>query len=163
GAVLRGLIEYLDDGLVPGSFDPASGGPGPGDPAASLWLVHAGEAFARRSGDLEFARETLYPALESIVQHFRAGTRDGVRVDEDGLLSVGEGDAAMKRADLNALWYHALVALAQLARLVGRKENSAFFLAWARDHQAHFLETFWEKDSRTMVHALSAGGPERAI
>ena len=162
-AVLRGYVEYLDDGLVPESFDPATGQPRYGDPAASLWLVHAGDLFARRSGDVEFARDTLYPALESIMQYFRAGTRGGVRVDSDGLLGAGQGEHAEKRADHNALWYHALVALAQLARLVGRKENSAFFLAWARDHQARYLEAFWDPAEGTLFHALRRDGPVHRV
>lgn len=158
-AVLRGYVEYLDSGLVPESFDPATGMPRYADPAPSLWLVHAADLYARRADDPDFARETLYPALESIMHYFRAGTRGGVRVDGDGLLAVGEGDAAERRADLNALWYHALVALANLARMVGRRENSALFLAWARDHQKRFLDAFWDPTRQLLAWSLRASGP----
>jgi glycogen debranching enzyme len=158
-AVLRGTIEYLDAGLAPESFHPSTGAPRYGDPAPALWLVHAADLYARRAEDPDFARATLYPALESVMHYFRAGTRGGVRVDSDGLLASGEGDAAEKRADLNALWYHALVALAQLARMVGRRENGAFFLAWARDHQKRFLDAFWDGSRGMLAWSVTAAGP----
>jgi len=158
-AVLRGYVEYLDEGLAPESFDPASGMPRYGDPAPSLWLVHAADLYARRADDPDFARETLVPALESIMHYYRAGTRGGIRVDSDGLLASGEGEASEKRADLNALWYHALVALATLARMVGRRENGAFFLAWARDHQNRFLESFWDPQRHLLAWSVRASGP----
>lgn len=163
-AVLRGLSEYLDEGFVPESFDAADGTPRYGDPRPSLWLVHASELFARRSGELELVRESLYPALESVMQYFRAGTRGGVRVDADGLLAAGHGDDVVKHADVNALWYHALVAMSQLARLVGRKESGAFYLAWAREHQMRFSEKFWDDAHGRVAHALGAdGAPDRAL
>ncbi len=161
--VLRGYVEYLDEGLAPETFDPATGMPCYGDPAPSLWLVHAADVYARRADDPDFTRETLVPALESVMHYYRAGTRGGVRVDHDGLLACGEGDTAEKRADLNALWYHALVALAALARMVGRKENGAFFLAWARDHQRRFLESFWDPRRQTLAWALRGGEPVHAL
>ncbi len=40
---------------------------------AGLWLVIAGERYARRSGDSEFARATLYPALEELMRFHRSG------------------------------------------------------------------------------------------
>jgi hypothetical protein len=157
-AVVRGAIEYLDEGFVPEWFD-AEGYPHYGDPEPSLWLIHAGDVLARRQGDATAVRDQIYPMLESIMQAFRAGTRGGVRVDSDGLLSLGEAERAVKPATLNVLWYHALVAMAQLARLVGRRENSAFYLAWARDHQHRFLEALWDDGAGLLHQALGSDGP----
>jgi hypothetical protein len=161
--VLRGFAEYLNEGFAPGSFDPLDGTPRYGDPAPALWLVHAAELYVRRSEDVAFLRDPLYPALESVMQFYRAGTRHGVRVEADGLLACGEGEAAVRRADLNALWSHALIAMAQLARLAGRRENGAFYLAWAREHQRRFAEAFWDDQAGCLFEALGARGPERGI
>src|SRR5439155_736906 len=65
----------------------------------------------------------------------------------------------LKPAALNALWYHALVAMAQLARLMGRKENAAFSLAWARQHGQCFNETFWNEADGTLHDAVGPSGP----
>jgi glycogen debranching enzyme len=158
-AVLRGFAESIDDGLAPHHFDLDDGTPRHGDPEPALWMVHAAELLGRRSGDAEFLKEGMYARLESVMQYLRAGTR-GVRVDSDGLLAVGEGDAATKPVALNALWYHALVAMAQIARVVGRRESGAFYLAWAREHHKCFNESFWDESHGCLFEALSAAGPE---
>lgn len=161
--ILRGTIEYLDEGLAASGFDPDDGRPHYGDPAPSLWLISAAELYTRRSGDLEFAKEVLYPALEPISQYYRAGTRHGVRVDTDGLLVAGKGDQAVKRADVNALWYQAQVALAQLARMLGKRESGAFFLAWAHEHQRSFHENFWDESKKKLHVEIGPEGPRSGI
>lgn len=84
----------------------------------------------------------LLPACESVVQFHRAGTHFGVGVADDGLLRAGaECDAVT-----NLLWSHGLVATAQLARALDRRESAAFHLAWARDHQQRFLDAFTGAD-----------------
>ena len=163
GTILRGVVEYLDDGLAPERFHPDDGRPIYGGPGPSLWLVHAAELLARRSEDVELVRDAVYPMLESVMQYFRAGTRGGVRVDAEGLLAIGEGDAVERRCGLNVLWYHALVAMSQLARLVGRKESGAFYLAWAREHQKAFNERFWDEARGALHLRLDAGGPKSGL
>jgi hypothetical protein len=158
--VLRGWVEYLDEGLAPEGFDD-EGRPVYGDPAPSLWLVATADLYARRSANGAFLAEVLYPALDGVMQAFRQGTRHGVRTDSDGLLVAGAGGA--KRADLNALWYHALVAMAQLSRLLSHRESGAFYLAWAREHQKRFGEVFWDEERGCLFEALAAGGPVRGL
>ena len=125
--------------------------------------MHALELLTRRSEDLESLRDPVLPAVESIVRAYRAGTRHGIRVGEDGLLGAGEGDAACRRADVNALWFHALVAMAQLARLAGRKENAAFYLAWAREHQGRVIESLWDEKRGCLYESLTSEGPRRGL
>jgi len=153
--VLAGYVEYLDEGLAPESFDPADGRPRYGGPVPSLWLVAAADLYVRRSADREFLAAPLYPALDGLMQALRQGTRGGVRVDGDGLLAV-EG---VKRADQNALWYHALVAMAHLSRLAAHRENAAFYLAWAHEHQRAFQDAFWDAEHDRLHEALTPAGP----
>lgn len=153
--VLRAMAEYLDEGVAVTWFDPADGTPHYGDPEASLWFLHAAELYARRSADLDFANAVLVPACESIVQFFRGGTRHDIGVDDDGLLAAG----GVRRADLNALWFHGLVALAQLAKSGGRKEHGAFYLAWAREHQQRFSERFWDEANGALYDRIEDDGP----
>ena len=160
--VLRGYIEYLNEGLAPEGFE-SDHRPRYGDPAVALWLVHAAELLVRRSEDPDLLRDPILPAVESIVQAYRSGTRHGIRVGADGLLSSGEGDAALCRSDLNVLWFHALVASAQLARLAGRKESGAFYLAWAREHQARVLATLWDEKRGRLFEALTPAGPRPGL
>jgi len=180
--ILRGYLEYMNEGRAPERFDP-DGTPVYGDAEPGLWLVIAGERYVRRSEDLEFARDTLYPALQELMRACRSGAPGGIRVDADGLLVTLEPARAplddplatparskrrraatatppvFKRADLNALWYHASIAMSQLARMVGRKEHAAFYLAWAHEHQQRFNESFWDAEHRCLYDALRDGEP----
>jgi hypothetical protein len=157
--VLQGMIAHLDDGVAPSGFD-AQGSPRHDAAEPSLWAIHAAELLARRSEETEWIRD-LYPALESILNYYRGGTRAGIRVDGDGLLQVGE--AGVKPAALNALWYHALVAMAQLTRSLGRKENAAFYLAWARQHGQSFNERFWSERDGALFGAITSSGAEPGL
>jgi len=157
--ILAARIEYLSEGLAPESFDPGDGTPRYGSPEPSLWLIAAAELYARRSEDADFAKRVLFPGLEGVMQFFRAGTHHGVCVDSDGLLGVTRSGVTEKRADLNALWSHALVAMAQLARGVGRREHGAFYLAWAHEHQRRFLESFWDNEAGCLFESLRDGMP----
>jgi glycogen debranching enzyme len=157
--VLRGYVEYLDEGLAPEAFDAADGRPRYGGPAPALWLVASADLYARRSADSAFLSQTLYPALEGVMQALRQGTRHGVRVDTDGLLAVD----GVKRVDLNALWYHALVAMAQLSRLLSRRETGAFYLAWAHEHQKLFGDAFWDDENDRLYEALTPQGAVRGL
>jgi hypothetical protein len=157
--VLQGVIAYLDDGVAPSGFD-GKGSPRHDSAEPSLWAIHAAELEARRSEESDWIRD-LYPALESVLHYYRGGTRAGIRVDGDGLLQVG--NEGVKPAALNALWYHALVAMAQLARQLGRKENAAFYLAWARQHGQSFNERFWNEPEGALFTAITKDGPVPGI
>ncbi|MGH7740477.1 MAG: glycogen debranching enzyme N-terminal domain-containing protein [Candidatus Eiseniibacteriota bacterium] len=153
--LISGITEYLDEGLAPESFDDTDGTPRYGDPEPALWLVAAAELYVRRSNDLEFLRELMLP-LESIMHFYRAGTRN-LRVGGSGLLETGGPGGWRARADQNALWYHALAAMAQLARLAGRRESGALYLAWARELHLSFNERMWDESAGELAIAVEAG------
>jgi len=161
GDIARGYLAYLDEGLAPEGFGP-DGLPYYGSPESSLWLVHVVDLLARRDDDPARVRAMLeggaYAALEGVLQHLRAGARHGVRCDRDGFLWAGEGDAARTRADLNALWYHALVAMSQLAKVARRREHAAFYLAWARELQRSFADQFWDEAVGALHPWIGPGG-----
>jgi hypothetical protein len=154
--ILSGALGYVDDGASPSTFD-EHGAPRYEDPAAALWLLLDAELLTRRSEDPAWARVSLAP-LESIAQHLRAGNRYGIRADQDGLLQVA-GETPTKPLGLNLLWYYGLVAMSQLARLGGRKEGAAFYLAWARQHGQSFNELFWDEAQGCLHEAIVGDRP----
>jgi hypothetical protein len=165
-AIAEGYLDWLDEGLAPESFAP-DGTPRYGDPEPSLWLIHLVDLIARResgpAAEDPFLRDRAWPALEQVLQALRAGSRHGVRCDADGLLWSGEGAAARARAGTNALWYHALVAMAQLGRLLGRREHAAFYLAWAHELQQRYPARFWDEDAGALFEALTPTGAVRGV
>jgi predicted glycogen debranching enzyme len=103
---------------------------------AAPWFLHAVSRHVAASGDLDLAAK-LFPTLESIIDHHVAGTRFGIRVDDDGLVTQGEEGWALtwmdaridgrpvtprwgKPVEVNALWVSGLAALSRFGRRLGR-------------------------------------------
>src|SRR5207248_781643 len=100
---------------------------------AALWFVIAADAYLR--GDVTATdRATLTTAIAAIVDGYAAGTRHGIRADDDGLLAAGEPgyqltwmDAKIGRevitprigkpVEIQALWVNALV-------IAGKREQA---------------------------------------
>jgi hypothetical protein len=164
--IARGYLMYLDEGLAPEQFD-AGGYPHYGSPEASLWLIHLVDLLARRDpgseGTKAFLEDGAYTMLEGVLHHLRSGARHGVRCDANGFLWAGEDDEASTRADLNALWYHALAAMSQLARLARRRENAAFYMAWARELQRAYADRFWDESRGCLYDEVTAEGPLHSL
>lgn len=163
-AIARGYLAYLDEGLAPTSFA-ADGTPRHDGPEPSLWLVHLVDLLARRDPGptQEMLSDGGWRALDSVVQHLRSGSRRGIRCDRDGFLWSGEGLAARCDADVNALWYHALVGLSQIAKLAGRRENAAFHVAWARELQRLYVDRFWDEAAGALHERLEHTGPRAGL
>lgn len=157
--ILRSFAHYVRDGLIPNLF-PEGGSKGLYHTAdATLWFFHALGRYIDMTGDAATLKLIL-PVLKDIVRHHLEGTRFGIRVDpKDGLLSQGaEGyqltwmDAKVddwvvtprrgKAVEINALWYNALVLLANWLGQTGDAEAAAIA------HHAHrarmaFNQRFW--------------------
>jgi len=120
---------------------------------ASPWFLHVVGVHIDRTGDVELGA-ALAPALRSIVEHYVAGTRFGIRVDRaDGLVTQGEpgwaltwmdarvnGEAVTARrgkpVEVNALWVSGLTTFVErssLAALSSGAVDVAALAARARD------------------------------
>jgi len=139
--------------------------------------VEAVRAYHAATGDDATLRD-LFPALEQIVYGYTAGTRYGIRVDGDGLVMAGEpgvqltwmdakvGDWVVtprigKPVEINALWYNALIAMAALARRLGRPP--AEWIAMAEQTAAGFTR-FWNAEAGYCYDVIDGpGGPEAAL
>jgi predicted glycogen debranching enzyme len=122
--------------MLPNRFPDGGEAPEYNTVDATLWYVQAVRAYVESTGDDGLAKELL-PALESIIEWHRRGTRYGIGEDPaDGLLRSGEpgvqltwmdakiGDWVVTRrtgkaVEINALWYNALTAMALFASRLG--------------------------------------------
>jgi predicted glycogen debranching enzyme len=102
---------------------------------AAMWFLHAIGRHVDRTGDLELGK-LLLPTIEAIVCHHVDGTRFGIRVADDGLITQGADGWALtwmdarvdgvpvtprtgKPVEVNALWIDGLRAAARIASDVG--------------------------------------------
>jgi 4-alpha-glucanotransferase len=155
--ILMTFARFVDRGMLPNMF------PGAGDTAdyntvdAGLWFFEAWRAYVATTGDVAALRE-VFPLLADMVDWHVKGTRYGIGVDPaDGLLHAGEpgvqltwmdarvGDWVVtprmgKPVEINALWYNALAAMAEMAEVAGKSGASYRDMAGhARDGFARFV------------------------
>jgi predicted glycogen debranching enzyme len=169
--ILRTFAHYVQDGLIPNMF-PEGQNEGLYHTAdASLWFFHAVDRYLAATDD-RATLELILPGLRTIVQRHLEGTRFGIGVDPvDGLLRQGaEGyqltwmDAKVdgwvvtprrgKAVEINALWYNALLTLAEWEeRARGRDAAAAL-----RDHAARarlsFNRRFWYAEGRHLYDVV---------
>ncbi|PYM95928.1 MAG: glycogen debranching protein [Candidatus Rokuibacteriota bacterium] len=158
--ILRTFARFVDRGMLPNRFPDAGEPPEYNTVDATLWYVEAIRAYHAATRDDGLLKE-LFPVLAEIVRFHREGTRYGIRVDADGLVTAGEpgvqltwmdakvGDwvvtpRAGKAVEINALWYNALRAMAGFARDLGQSAGSWDALA---DRTRAGFERFWNETS----------------
>ena len=132
-ALLVASARTLDQGMLANTSDTGAREFNTVD--GTLWFVHAAGRHVERTGDLDLARE-LDAGFGEIVRWHRDGTRYGIRVDDDGLVTQGADGIALtwmdarvdgrpvtpregKPVDVNALWIEALATIADLRERTG--------------------------------------------
>jgi predicted glycogen debranching enzyme len=159
GAILRTFAHYVRDGLIPNLF-PEGAREGLYHTAdATLWFFVALDRYIAYTQDRETLAQLL-PTLVSIYDAHMRGTRFGIGVDPgDGLLRQGEegyqltwmdakvGDWVVtprrgKAVEINALWYNALLLLAEWLGQSGKSESKEALSAANRVRES-FNRRFW--------------------
>lgn len=162
-AVLREFARHASRGMLPNRFPDRGEEPDYNTADATLWFFEAARAYLAHTGDTGFIREHLYPVLADIIDWHVRGTRFGIRVDSDGLLSAGEegvqltwmdakvGDWVVtprrgKPVEIQALWHNALRVTEDLARGFGDEARADFCADLAERALASFARLFWNEE-----------------
>ncbi|MGF1465966.1 MAG: amylo-alpha-1,6-glucosidase [Sandaracinaceae bacterium] len=168
-AILGAWARTVSEGMVPNRFTDGGEAPEYNSVDASLWFaIAAGELLdagrASRVSLLAGERQGLEQAVLAILAGYRAGTRYGIRADEDGLVAAGEpgvqltwmdakvGDHVItprigKPVEVQALWVNALA--------VGERLDPAFG-SLRRRAQDSFVERFWDDGGGYLVDVVDA-------
>jgi predicted glycogen debranching enzyme len=176
--ILRTFARFVDRGMLPNRFPDGGEAPEYNTVDATLWFVEAIRAHHAATGD-DAVLKDLFPALESIVQWHRKGTRYGIAEDPaDGLLRAGEpgvqltwmdarlGDWVVtprmgKPVEINALWYNALRAMGAFAARLGRPVEP-----WSRlaDRVQAGFQRFWHASEGHCFDVIDGpGGDDPAL
>jgi predicted glycogen debranching enzyme len=146
--VLTVFGHYVSEGMIPNRFDDYSNEPHYNTVDASLWYVHAAFEYLRHTDDDDTFAFHLLPACRQIIDGYKRGTRYHIKMEADGLITQGDpttqltwmdakhGDTAFtprqgKAVEINALWYHALMLMAEedLAKQVAESFRRAFWIS----------------------------------
>ncbi len=134
--LLLGLAGYCQGGLIPNVFMDRDGTSAYNTVDASLWFIDRAFQYLKYTNDLDFLF-IIWPTLTSIIQHYIQGTRYGIHMDTDFLIShepgltwmdVKMGDyyptpRAYKAVEIQGLWYNALRIMGVCAPLLERKDT----------------------------------------
>ncbi len=174
--ILLEFSRHISKGMLPNRFPDVGEEPDYNSVDATLWYFEAIRAYISKTGDLDFVRESLYEKLVEIIAWHLRGTRFGIRVDTDGLLSAGElgvqltwmdakiGDWVVtprrgKPVEIQALWYNALCTMAHLAEEFGDSDGADQYAAMASTAQLSFNQLFWNADEDCLYDVID--GVER--
>jgi predicted glycogen debranching enzyme len=161
--ILATFAAYVDQGMIPNRFPDSGEAPEYNNVDGTLWFVHAVGRYLAKTGDVTAGEQIFLPKLLQIVEQHRKGTRHGIRVTEDGLLSGGEpgvqltwmdaklGDWVVtprsgKPVEINALWIEALETVAELCKRLGRVADAADCAASAALARESFAKRFWYEE-----------------
>ncbi len=145
---------------------------------ATLWFVHALDRYLSRTDDPDLAAAAV-PWLHEILDWHVRGTRFGIRVDDDGLLTQGQehlaltwmdariGDDAVtprigKPVEINALWINALAVTNEILGRVGRLDPRLAALEVAA--RQSFARRFHASDTGALPDVIDGpSGDEVAV
>jgi len=156
-SILRTFARYVNQGMLPNRFPDEGDAPEYNTVDATLWYFEAIRAYHEATGDVALVRD-LFDVLDDIIAWHVRGTRYGIAVDpSDGLLRSGEAGVQLtwmdvkiddwvvtprtgKAVEINALWYNALMSMADFARALNRPHEG--YTAHAERVRAGF-QRFW--------------------
>ncbi len=185
---LRAFAALRRRGLIPNCFDNAAGTAEYNTVDASLWFILACCRYSKASGDVASFDTHLRQACLDIVEAYQRGTDFGIRVDpKDGLVAAGDATTQLtwmdarrdgvvftprsgKPVEVNALWYAALLMLAdtleakhprtarelrQHANVCGSNFEAAFWhSAHACLHDVAYASSFEMRPNQVFAAAL---------
>lgn len=177
-AVLETFARHRRRGLIPNHFDDRTGQARYNAADASLWFIRAVLAYHAVCGHDSLLVDELLPACLDIVAAYTDGTDFGIGMDHaDALITAGDAttqltwmDAAVggvpvtprhgKAIEINALWHHALVHLAALAR-PHQPAQAERLGALARRVAQSLRAHFWNEARQCLYDVLVPGGDGR--
>ena len=147
---------------------------------ATLWFFEAVRAYLAYTGDIEFVHDDLYSVLTDIVSWHVRGTRFGIKVDSDGLLTSGEPGAQLtwmdakvgnavvtprrgKPVEIQALWYNALRVLEDVAQQLEDAAGRKRYAGMAALTKRSFNRLFWDKKNECLYDVVNSGPPDSSI
>ncbi|MCC6678776.1 MAG: glycogen debranching enzyme family protein [Phycisphaerales bacterium] len=128
--LLKTFARHARAGLIPNCFDDLTGRAEYNTADASLWFIHAACRTLAESGDRRAFDGPVRQACLQVIEAYRAGTEFNIRMDRaDGLIAAGDATTQLtwmdarrdgvtftprhgKPVEVNALWFNALLSLA---------------------------------------------------
>ncbi|HEX6881673.1 MAG TPA: amylo-alpha-1,6-glucosidase [Terriglobales bacterium] len=178
--ILRTFAQYVDQGMLPNRFPDLGEQPEFNTVDATLWYFEAARAYAAATDDYDFVRRELYSVLQSIIDWHIKGTRYGIQMLDNGMLSAGEPGVQLtwmdakidnwvvtprsgKPVEIQALWYNALRIMEDFATRFGDQPNTKRYRTIATVLQWTFNRVFWNEKGGYLYDCINGGPPDASI
>lgn len=170
--ILKHLSRNFKNGLLPCKPNETSTDKDFANADCSLLFFNALHDYYQRTSDLEFIRD-LFIQLDEVVHYYVFGTLNKIKVDpQDGLLEAEikktflsyqsnyfNEDASVscfgKTVEINALWYNALMLMADWSDKLDIKANQEYYLENARKIRRNFLK-FWNVNENCLLDIIDS-------
>ena len=170
--ILNTFARFIDQGMLPNMFPGAGNTPEYNTVDAALWYIEAWRAYVAAMRETTSLKQ-IFPILVEIIDWYVKGTRYQIGVDPaDGLLYAGESGIAVtwmdakvgdfvvtprigKPVEINALWYNALITMAEFATML--KQPATQYQELAKKAKAGF-KRFIKADGTGLADVLD--GPD---
>lgn len=158
--VIESFSAHVSEGMVPNRFPDVGEQPEYNTIDASLWFIHAIERYLVATNDNHRVQAVAWPAMKQILDGYRQGTRYGIRMDHDGLITGGVpgvqltwmdakvGDWVVtprhgKPVEVQSLWIRALAIGEALATRFGEPAYAARCRQDRTKAVESFRQRFW--------------------
>lgn len=179
-SILLAFARHVDHGLLPNRFLDGGEAPEYNTVDATLWFFEAVRALLHYTGDSAFIKVHLYEALGEIIAWHLCGTRYGIRVDDDGLLTCGQAGVQLtwmdakagnsmvtsrhgKAVEIQALWYNALRVMAHLAQEFDDPINATRYRNMAALAMYSFNRLFWNETAGCLYDVVDGDARDASI
>ena len=176
-SILRTFARYEKEGLMPNLFPEGGKEPMYNTVDAALLFINCVWLYYEATKDLAFVEE-MYPVMERILDGYRKGTRFGIHMAQDGLITAGDGldqvtwmDVRVgeilptprhgKPVEVNAYWYNALRIMAEFSRK--RDGDGTGYGTLAEKVKKSFTEAFWMEEKHCLKDVISGTDADMQI
>ncbi|MFV0388202.1 MAG: amylo-alpha-1,6-glucosidase [Pyrinomonadaceae bacterium] len=179
-SILREYSTVISEGMIPNRFPDEGETPDYNTVDATLWYFEALRAYVTKTKDFAFVKNELYEKLVEVIIWHQRGTRYSIKLDDDGLLHAGENGSQLtwmdakvggdvftprigKPVEIQALWYNALIVMADFANEFRDKDGVYLYQRLAKKTKTAFNNNFWCDDGEYLYDVIDGGYRYKAI
>lgn len=177
--ILLAFAKYCDEGMIPNRFPERTKEPEYNSADSSLWYFWTVHKFLEYTNDYDFVESNLLNCLEEIIKYYINGTRYGIKMDRDGLVSTADTDIQLtwmdakiggwvvtprngKAVEINALWYNALKIMEDICEKLNLKYSHEC-ARLAHLARKSFEMVFWNEAGGYLYDCVSDEGADRSL
>lgn len=175
--VLFTVTRDIKHGLVPNGYSEVDNSPLYNSVDSSLLLFEQIQKYIDYTKDYDFVKKSMYSKLKDIIENYSNGitfSDNNIYLDEDGLIYSGnentqntwmdakyESFVATPRygkvVEINAMWYNALMIIANLSKKFGgfgKKIESKKYEKMAEQCKESFVQKFYNEKKKCLYDYL---------